>query len=65
MSESGMANGTKVLVGDLNWRKGALRPILAALLFGRRERFDHHGIICTLAWWQEKPYLFRVREART
>jgi hypothetical protein len=59
-----MAIGTVVLVGDLNWRKGPLWPSLCALVAGRRQRFEHPGMRCTVAWWREQPYLIWIGEAR-
>ncbi len=56
------AIGSIVLVGDYNWRKGPVWPSLCALLLGRRQRFDHLGLRCTVAWWREQPFLIRVRE---
>lgn len=64
MSGSDAAYGVKVLVGDHNWRKGPVRAAVAAWLFGRRERFEHLGMHCTVAWWKGKPYLVGLREAR-
>lgn len=58
-----IATGTVVLVGDFNWRKGPMRRALVALLFGRRERFVHLGMRCTVAWWRDQPYLVGMREA--
>lgn len=60
MSE--LALGSVVLIGDLNWRKGPVRHAIAAFLFGRRDRFDHLGMRCTVAWWRNQPYLVRFRE---
>jgi hypothetical protein len=54
--------GSVVLVGDHNWRKGPLWPSLCALVFGRRQRFTHLGMRCTVAWWRDQPYLVRVDE---
>lgn len=56
--------GSVVLVGDYNWRKGPLWPSLCALVFGRRQRFTHLGLRCTVAWWREQPYLIWIAEAR-
>ncbi len=58
------AVGAIVLVGDHNWRKGPFWPALCALLFGRRERFVHLGLRCSVAWWRGQPFLVRVREAK-
>lgn len=63
MTAADMAYGAKVLVGDYNWRDGPKLPSLAAFLFGRRERFEHLGMRCTIAWWKGEPYLIRMREA--
>lgn len=63
MSASDAAIGSVVLVGDYNWRQGPMRAALAAWLFGRRERFVHLGLRCTVAWWRGQPYLISLREA--
>ena len=57
------ATGSVVLVGDYNWRRGPFRRALGAYLFGRRERFVHLGMRCTVAWWRDQPYLISMREA--
>lgn len=62
MGSHDMAQGAKVLVGDYNWRKGPFWPSVAAFLFGRRERFVHLGMKCTIAWHKEQPYLTSIRE---
>jgi len=62
MTARDMAYGTKVFVGDHNWRKGPFWPAMAALLFGQRERFEHLGMRITIAWRHGKPYLIRIRE---
>ncbi|MFB9148743.1 hypothetical protein [Roseovarius ramblicola] len=59
-----MVKGAKVLVGDENWRKGPVWLAFWAFLFGRRERFEHLDMRCTIAWWRDKPYLVSIREAR-
>jgi hypothetical protein len=59
-----MAYAAQVLVGDHNWREGPTGPALAAWLFGRRTRFTHLGMRCTIAWWRGKPYLVGLREAQ-
>lgn len=59
-----MAYAAQVLVGDENWRRGPWRPALAAWAFGRRTRFTHLGMRCTVAWWKGQPYLVGMREAR-
>jgi hypothetical protein len=64
MPRSDLSIGTVVLVGDYNWRKGLLWPSLCALVMGRRQRFTHLGMGCTVAWWRGQPYLIRMREAR-
>lgn len=58
-----MTYGAKTLVGDHNWRKGPRLPALLAFLFGRRERFVHLGVRCTIAWWRGAPYLITITEA--
>ncbi|TNF21861.1 MAG: hypothetical protein EP318_06205 [Rhodobacteraceae bacterium] len=63
MSALDMSYGAKVLVGDDNWRYGPKLPALAAFLFGRRERFEHLGMRCTVAWYKGQPYLIHMREA--
>jgi len=63
MSDKDMAIGAKVLVGDYNWRDGPIWPAVCAFLFGRRERFVHLGLRCTVAWWKGEPYLIWVRGA--
>ena len=60
-----MVKGAKVMVGDENWRKGPVWPAFCAFLFGQRERFEHLGMRCTIAWWRDKPYLVSIREARS
>ena len=57
-----MAIGTVVLVGDYNWRKGPFWPAVCATLFGKRQRFEHLGNRCTVAWWKDQPYLIGLRE---
>lgn len=59
-----MVCGSKVLVGDHNWRKGPFWPAMLAYLFGKRERFTHLGMRCTVAWHNGKPYLIDLREVR-
>ena len=54
--------GSVVLVGDHNWRKGPLWPSLCAFVFGRRQRFTHLGLHCTVAWWRDQPYLIGIAE---
>tara|TARA_R100000935_G_scaffold16663_1_gene33050 strand:- start:640 stop:912 length:273 start_codon:yes stop_codon:yes gene_type:complete len=54
--------GSVVLVGDYNWRKGPLWPSLCALVLGRRQRFTHLGMHCTVAWWRDRPYLIGIAE---
>ena len=61
---SDMALGAVVLVGDHNWRKGPTWPALAAFLLGRRQRFIHLGMKCTVAWHKGKPYLIWISKAR-
>jgi hypothetical protein len=56
--------GSIVLCGDHNWRSGPFWPKVQAFLFGRRVRFTHLEMHCTIAWWRKEPYLIRVREAR-
>lgn len=63
ISDHDMIQSRKVLLGDDNWRCGPMLPALAALLFGRRERFVHLGMRCTVAWWRDQPYLVGMREA--
>lgn len=65
MSAYDMALGSKVLIGDLNWRKGPVLAVTAAFFFGRRERFEHLGMHVTLAWWKGSPYLIGLREVRS
>jgi hypothetical protein len=55
--------GAVVLVGVYNWRKGPLWPSICALFAGKRQRFEHLGMRCTVAWWRDKPYLIGMREA--
>ena len=58
-----MACAAMVLVGDDNWRKtGRWRDCLMAVLFGRRTRFVHLGMRCTVAWWRDQPYLIWMTE---
>ena len=64
MSASDAAIGSIVLVGDYNWRRGPTRAAMAAWLFGRRDRFVHLGMRCTVAWWRDQPYLIGMKEAR-
>jgi hypothetical protein len=59
-----MVKGARVLAGDDNWRKGPVWPAFCAWLLGRRERFTHLGMRCTVAWWRDKPYLIGLREVR-
>lgn len=54
--------GTVVLVGDYNWRKGPRLTAMCAFLLGSRQRFEHLDMVCTVAWYREKPYLIRMRE---
>jgi len=61
---SDAAIGAVVLVGDYNWRKVPLGASLMALLFGKRQRFEHLGKRCTVAWWRSQPYLIRFGEVR-
>jgi len=56
--------GALVLCGDDNWRKGPFWPAAMAFLFGRRDCFEHLGLRCTIAWYKDRPYLIRIREAR-
>lgn len=58
-----MACGAKVMVGDHNWRKGPFWPAIFAWAFGKRERFEHLGMRCTVSWWKGKPYLTGLEEA--
>lgn len=60
---SDMAIGAIVLVGDYNWRDGPWLPATMAFLFGQRQRFEHLGMRCTVAWWRGDPYLIWLREA--
>ncbi len=60
---SDMAIGTVVLVGDYNWRKGPMWPSIVAMCIGRRQRFVHLGMRCTIAWYKEQPYLIALRQA--
>ena len=59
---SDMALGAVVLVGDHNWRKGPKWSALAAFLLGRRQRFTHLGMKCTVAWYEDQPYLISICE---
>ncbi len=59
------AIGSLVLVGDFNWRKGPFWPAMLALAFGRRRRFVHLGMHCTIAFWKDQPYLIGLREDKT
>ncbi len=59
-----MALGAVVLVGDHNWRKGPMWRALAAFLLGRRQRFVHLGMKCTVAWYKDQPFLINLRETR-
>jgi len=61
---SDMALGSVVLVGDHNWRKGPMWRALAAFLLGRRQRFVHLNMRCTVAWYKDQPYLINIRENR-
>lgn len=56
------AIGSVVLVGDFNWRKGSIWASAMAFMFGRRQRFEHLGMHCTVAWWKDQPYLIGLRE---
>lgn len=56
--------GAQVLIGERNWRQAGLREALRVLLFGRRQSFEHLGMICTFRLWQGRPYLTSIREAR-
>lgn len=58
-----LALGTVVLVGDDNWRRGPVWRAALAFLFGRRQRFTHLGMRCTVAWLNDRPYLVSMREA--
>lgn len=59
-----MAIGTITLVGDYNWRKGPMWPSICAFLFGRRQRYVHLDMRCTVAWWKDQPYLISLREIK-
>jgi hypothetical protein len=37
---------------------------LAAFLLGRRQRFVHLGMKCTVAWYKDQPFLINLRETR-
>ncbi|WP_282094327.1 hypothetical protein [Epibacterium ulvae] len=56
--------GYVVLIGDHNWRKGSIFKACMAYVFGRRDRFEHLGMRCTVAWYKGKPYLIGLTEAR-
>ncbi len=58
------ALGMVALVGDYNWRKGPFWPSVCAFLFGRRQRYVHLNMRCTVAWWRDQPYLIAIREAK-
>ncbi|PCH70269.1 MAG: hypothetical protein COC12_08420 [Rhodobacteraceae bacterium] len=58
------AYGYAVMAGDDNWRKGPLWRSAMAFLFGRRHRFEHLGMRCTIAWWKDEPFLISMREVR-
>ena len=60
---SDLACGAVVLVGDHNWRRGPRLPAALAFLFGKRQRFEHLGMRCLVAWRGGKPYLISIREA--
>ena len=60
---SDLAYGAVVLVGDHNWRRGPFWPAALAFLFDRRQRFEHLGMRCLVAWHKDKPYLISIREA--
>lgn len=56
--------GTLTLVADHNWRKGPMFPAACAWLFGKRQRYEHLGLKCVVAWWKDTPYLIGLREAK-
>jgi len=56
-----MAIGTIILVGDYRWRKGPRLMAALAFVLGRRQRIEHLGMHCTLAWFCGHPYLIRMR----
>lgn len=62
-SASDLAYGAVVLVGDHNWRRGPKLAAALAFLLGRRQRFEHLGMRCLVAWRKDKPYLISIREA--
>lgn len=59
-----LAIGTIVMVGDHLWRKGSRKNAVLAFLFGKRQRFVHLKMRCTVSWWRGHPYLIGFREAR-
>ena len=60
-----LQQGAKVLIGDANWKSASFWTALRVLLGGRRERFEHLGVIATIRWWRGAPYLTVIRKART
>lgn len=54
--------GRLVLRANLNFKMQATRSILAAFLFGRRQRVEHLGRRFSIAWWRARPYLMSIRE---
>ncbi|PQV56396.1 hypothetical protein LX70_02662 [Defluviimonas denitrificans] len=54
--------GRLVLAANLNFKIRPLRTILAAFLFGRRERIEHLGRRFSIAHWRGLPYLMSIRE---
>jgi hypothetical protein len=59
------AIGAIVLGGDANWRRAPVWQAVCAWAFGRRQRFTHLGLDCTVTWWRDRPYLIGLREARS
>lgn len=61
VTENHMEIGAIVLVGDHLWRKGPRLKAALAFVFGRRQRFEHLGKHCTVAWFCGNPYLIHIR----
>jgi len=60
--EADLAYGAVVLVGDHNWRRGPKLAAALAFLFGQRQRFEHLGMRCLVAWRKGEPYLISIRD---
>jgi hypothetical protein len=65
MSNFDLALGAKVLVSNANWKQASILTKAAALLFGRKESFDHLDVTVQIRWWRDQPYLVGIKEAQS